>query len=264
MKTLYKGLATLAFYGIAVGLMVYAALRSLHFIQMSLPADQQLVGYLGLLATSGGMIGWLLVFLHKASGVWQKVISFVMIGVCAAGETALFALDTLYVTGDSGLIAAMTADEIRSVLIGLSGLIAANILATVAYHIFEPENMRDMKESFVKDKLEGEAMKIIEKRGEEIARELAPRIAEQWAADFEARFQDMAALGLGKANRPAPAQQQKPALPPLPWARKNGHQAAQPLNMETDQAGALVDAETGEPVTQEGEPGTAPAPFRRL
>jgi hypothetical protein len=240
MKTLYKGFATVAFYGIAGGLMVYAALRSLHFIQMSLPADSQLLGYLGLLATSGGMLGWLLVFLHKAAGVWQKVISFVMIGVCAAGEVALFALDTLYVTGEFGLIAAMTPEEVRAVLLGLSGLIAANILATVAYHIFEPENMRDMKEGFVKDRLETEAMKIIEKRGEEIARELAPRIAEQWAADFEARFQDMQALGIGNVKRED--EKRRKALPL--W--KQPAPVLAPFHAETVSPGTLVQAEGAE------------------
>jgi hypothetical protein len=244
MKALYKGLATVAFYGIAIGLMGYAALRSLHFVQMSLPADSQLLGYLALLATSGGMIGWLLVFLHKASGVWQKVISFLMIAVCAIGETALFALDTLYVTGEAGLIAQMTPEEVRAVLIGMSGLIAANIIATVAYHIFEPENMREMKESFVKDKLEGEAMKIIEKRGEEIARELAPKIAEQWAADFEARFQDMAALGIGNVKR---EDDKKPARKALPtWQAPTPAASVAPFHAETCAPGELVQAQETE------------------
>jgi hypothetical protein len=236
MKALYKGIAAVAFYLIAIGLMVYAALRSLHFIQMSLPADQQMLGYLGLLATSGGMIGWLLVFLHKAQGVGQRVTSFLMIGVCAAGEFGLFALDTLYVTGEAGLISQMTSDEIRMVLIALSGLIAINIAATVIYHIVEPENMREMKENFVKDRLEAEAMKIIEKRGEEIAREMAPKLADQWAREFEDRFKDIASLGIGqtareKRNQASPSLNES-LMPPL-WfnskKKSNGTGAAEEL-----------------------------------
>ena len=251
MKTLYKGFATVAFYGIAIGLMGYAALRSLHFIQMSLPADSQLLGYLALLATSGGMIGWLLVFLHKAEGLWQKVISALMIGTCAAGEIALFALDTLYVSGESGLIGAMAPEEVRAVLIGMSALIGANIIATVAYHVVEPENMRNMKESFVKDRLEGEALKIIEKRGEEIARELAPRIAAQWAAEFEARFQDMAALGIGNVKR---EDEKRKALPL--WQKTPAPAPVAPFHAETVQPGNLVQAGA--------EAGGSLHPFRKV
>jgi len=264
MKLLYKGIAAVLFYLIACGLMIYAATRSLDFIQKTLPPDQAMIGYLALLATSGGMIGWLMIFLHKAEGVGQKVIAGLMVLVDLGGEFALMAMDTLYQSGQAGMIAAMTADEIRMIVIGMSILIGVNIGATVAYHLFDPGHMREMRESFVKDKLESETMKLIEKRGEEIARDLGPQIAEQWAADFEARFASMQALGLGnletkKAKKKA---QQDQAPTPLFSAWPNGHKAINAA--ETDGPGELIDAETGEPVTREGKPGTAPAPFRNF
>jgi hypothetical protein len=257
MKTFWKGIASVLFYVISGGLLVYAAARSLDFITKTLPADQQLIGYLGLLATSGGMVGWLLVFLHKADGLGQKITAGLMVGVDMIGEFALFTMDTLYQTGEAGMIAAIAPEEIRTVVLGLSGLIALNILATVAFHLVEPENMRSMRESFVKDKLEEEALKLIEKRGEEIARDLAPALAEQWAQDFEARFSSLQALGLGKVNREP---SKKPAAPsllanlPVPWKIKDP--APTTLNFDTVAPGELVD--TG------GEPGTRPDPFRRM
>jgi hypothetical protein len=220
MKSLWKFIAKVAFYAIALGLMGYAAMRTLHFIQATLPADQQVLGYLALLATSGGVIAWLLVFLHAAEGVAQKATAIIMVLVDVTGEFAIFAFDTLLVTGEAGMIEAMTAGEIQTVVIGMSGLIAANILATIVYHLVDPGNMRAMKEGFVKDKLEDEAMKLIEKKGEEIARDMAPRLAEEWADEFQERFKSIRALGIGSTMRdidkskpaslPAPAPQHQP------------------------------------------------------
>jgi hypothetical protein len=235
MKTLWKVIAKFAFYAIAGGLMIYAAMRTLHFIQATLPADQQILGYLALLATSGGAIAWLLVFLHAAEGVLQKATSIIMVLVCLVGEFALFAFDTLLVTGEAGMIEAMTASEIQAVVIGMSGLIAANIGATIVYHLVDPGNMRTMREEFVKDKLEGEAMKLIEKRGEEIARDMAPKLAEQWADEFEEKFQNMRALGLGSALRDEDkARSKTPALFQA-WkkaGRDGGHETEEFLELE--------------------------------
>ena len=60
MKSLLKFVALVAFFVIGGGLLVYAASRSLDFVQTTLPAKDQVLGYFALLATSGGMIGWLL------------------------------------------------------------------------------------------------------------------------------------------------------------------------------------------------------------
>lgn len=214
MKLFWKGIATVLFYIISGALLIYAASRSLDFIIQTLPADQQLIGYLALAATSGGMIAWLLVFIYKAEGLGQKVTAGIMVAVDLLGEFALFTMDTLYQSGKSGMTAALAPDEIRMVILGMSGLIAINIVATVAFHLVDSENMRSMRESFVRDRLENEALKLIEKRGEELARTMAPALAASWASDFEARFSDLHALGLGTVNAtpPPPIPQKKAAI----------------------------------------------------
>jgi hypothetical protein len=205
MKLFWKGIAGVLFYIISGALLIYAASRSLDFINSTLSADQHLIGYLGLAATSGGMIAWLLLFLYKAEGIGQKVTAGIMTVLDMLGEFGLFTMDTLYQSGKAGMIAGLTADEIRLVVLALSALIAVNILATVMFHLLEPENIKRMRESFVRDQLESKALKEIEKRGDEIAGRLAPAIAQQWADDFEARFTDMKSLGLGTSDR-SPAQ----------------------------------------------------------
>lgn len=201
MKHLYKGIATVLFYGIALALLAYAASRSLDFITSTLPADQQVVGFLALAATSGGAIAWLMVFLHTAQGTGQKVTSALMVVIDLGGEFALFTFDTLLTAGQNGMTAKLTTEDTQAVIIGLSALVAANIAATFAFHLTDPGNARDMREAAVRDNLENQALSLIEKRGEELAATLAPQLADQWVRDFETRFSDLRALGLGNQNQ---------------------------------------------------------------
>lgn len=219
MKTFQKGIAKVLFYVISGALLIYAASRSLDFIVSTLPGQDQFIGFLGLAATSGGMVSWLLVFLYSADGLGQKITAALMVAIDLLGEIALFTFDTLYRSGKNGLTAELAPDEIRLVVLMLSALIALNILATVVFHLVEPENMRRMRESFVRDHLENEALKQIEKHGEEIAHSLAPALAQQWRDDFEARFSDLRSLGLGTVNqldepRSAPKKQPRFSLFP--------------------------------------------------
>lgn len=225
MRLFWKGTASVLFYAISGALLIYAATRSLDFITATLPADQQIIGYLGLAATSGGMIAWLMIFMFKAEGIGQKVTAGIMTALDMLGEFGLFTMDTLYQSGKSGMTLELTADEIRLVVLSLSALIAINIFATILFHLLDSENMRRMRESFVRDQLEQNALKEIEKRGEEIARTLAPTLAKQWADDFEKKFSDLKSLGLGTlteatpptTSHPAPAQAQiKPLAIPAP------------------------------------------------
>ena len=197
MKGFWKGVSNVLFYVIAASLLVYAASRSLDFIMSTLPNNQQVIGFLGLAATSGGMIAWLMLFMHHADGLGQKITAVIMVAVDLTGEIGLFTMDTLYRSGQSGMIASLTPDEIQTVIIGLSLLIATNIIATVAYHVLDNTNLRNMREGFVRNHLEAKALDEIEKKGEQLAHDLAPKLAEQWVKEFEERFSDFRALGFG-------------------------------------------------------------------
>lgn len=196
-NTIWKWIARVMFYAVAVGLFVYAASRSLDFITATLPASQKLVGYLGLLATGGGAIAWLAVFLFHAQGTAQKGLSVLFVVIDLLGEFALFTFDTLYRSGESGMIASLSADEIRMVILGLSALIALNIGGTVAFHIFDPETAKRMREESARDVLDDEVLKVIETRAPQLANQIAPVVAAEWEADFVQRFSGMRALGLG-------------------------------------------------------------------
>lgn len=207
MKLFLKGLSVVLFYTVSAALMIYAGSRTLNFVTQTLPEDQQIIGFLALAATSFGSIAWLMVFLYSAGGTGQRVISVIMVAIDLLGEVVLFTADSLLTTGQNGLTVALLPEEVRLIVLAMSGLIAINIFSTIAYHVVDPEALKRMKESSVRDQLEQNALNEIEKRGEELARRMAPALADTWAKDFEERFSDLGSLGLGNAEKSSPRKQ---------------------------------------------------------
>ena len=86
MKNFWRGVAMVLLYVIGGALLIYAASRSLDFISSTLPGNQQIVGFLGLAATSGGMIAWLMLFMFHSEGLGQKVTAGLMVVIDMGGE----------------------------------------------------------------------------------------------------------------------------------------------------------------------------------
>ena len=198
MKALLKFMALVAFFVIGGGLLAYAASRSLDFIQSTLPANDQVLGYFALLATSGGMIGWLLVFLFRADGIIQRGTSLLMVLIDFLGEAALFTMDTLYRSGENGLVGRMTPDEIRTVILGMSALIALNIFATIVFELGRTEVLREIAEGAARDLVLFKALAQIEKDSETVADEMMEEIVDQWRGSFRSAFGTADKLGLGR------------------------------------------------------------------
>ena len=205
MNKLFKSIGLIAFYIMAIGLLVYAGSRSLDFIQSTLPDNQKLIGFLGLLATEGGAIIWLVIFLKQAGGTPQKTIAALIAVVDMCGSIGLFTIDTLYRSGQTGQITTLSQDDIRNVILMLSGLIGLNLIAVFFFHIVEPENMRKMREDAAKDAVQDALLKHIEDNAEEITVEMLPALYAQWSADFKNMYSDIGAFGLGHFhNKPIP------------------------------------------------------------
>lgn len=177
-------------------LLVYSATRSLDFIMMTLPQDRQILAYFGLAALDGGLICWLLAYLHGSRGGWQRGISMLMILVDLLGAVAMFTLDTLYNTGKSGMTAALTPDELQTAVLGLSGVIALNIAATVAHHLTDPDKLREQAEEEAFAKVEDATLKQISNNAEQLAAQVAPMLATDWMQNTRARY--LANIGTGQ------------------------------------------------------------------
>ena len=208
MKALFKFVATVAFLVIGGGLLVYAASRSLDFVQTTLPANDQALGYFALLATSGGMIGWLLVFLYRADGIIQRGTALLMVLIDFIGEAALFTMDTLYRSGENGLVGQMTQSEIRMVILGMSALIAINIFSTIVFELGRIDVLKEIAEGAARDLVMFKALARIEKDSETVADEMMEDIVNQWRGNFRSAFGTADKLGIGqyetkKSEQPA-------------------------------------------------------------
>lgn len=177
-------------------LLVYSATRSLDFISLTLSADRQILAYFGLAALDGGLVAWALSYLYGSRGSWQRAISILMLIVDVIGAIAMFTLDTLYNTGKNGMTSAMSPEAITNAVLALSGIIALNIIATIAHHITDPDKLREQAEEEAFAKVEDATLKQISRNADTLAAQLAPIMAADWQAQTQARY--MSYVGAGK------------------------------------------------------------------
>lgn len=196
-----KAIATFLSTALALCLFGYSALRSLDFIQQTLPANQAILSYFAIMATEGGLCLWLLFYLYGAAGAWQRGLSLLMIIVDLAGSVVLFGSDTLLRSGELGLTQALAPEEIRLVVLAMSGIIAANVAASVMAHLTDPENRKAQAAEEANDAIEEAALKQITQNAQSLAAQLAPRLAGDWMTQTEARY--TARLGSGETLAPS-------------------------------------------------------------
>lgn len=187
-------------------LLVYSATRSLDFISATLPPDRQILAWFGLAALDGGLVAWMLNFLYGAKGGFQRAIAILMVMVDFVGAVAMFTLDTLYNTGQAGMTAAMSKNDLQTSVLALSAVIALNIAATVAHHIMDPDNRQRMAEEDAQDQIEEQALKKIGENIPALAASLAPDLANDVLSDIRGRYASGLKIGRnGRSQLPKPA-----------------------------------------------------------
>jgi hypothetical protein len=178
-----RNIAEWAFYALIGGLLGYAASRTLDFVQNTLAADKQILGYLYLLATGIGAVIWLYVYLRYADGSKQRGISFVMGLADLIGEMILVYADTVRVASENGTMQ-MTSQE-QSIFITASvGIIGLNILAGYIFKLSDPNAEAEAHARDMADEIREAAIKKMNTPAEKqrMANELAPILE---AAMFE-------------------------------------------------------------------------------
>lgn len=185
---MFKKIGSLLVTVLGSALLVYSASRSLDFISLTLPPDRQILAWFGLAALDGGLVAWVLAYLYGSHGGWQRAISILMVLVDLVGVVAMFTLDTLYHTGKSGMTTAMTPGEIQTAVLALSAVIALNIAATVAHHLTDPDKLKEQAEEEAFAKVEDATLKQIIQNAEQLAAQVAPILAEDWARNTRARY----------------------------------------------------------------------------
>ncbi len=123
-----------AFYLLVGVLLLYAASRTLHFVQLVM--DNSTWGYLFLFSTGVGAIIWLYVYLSYAEGAKQRAIAFVMGLVDIIGELVLVFADTVYVGDKAGLVK-MTETEMNTFIIVSVVVVGVNIFAGYLFKLWD-------------------------------------------------------------------------------------------------------------------------------
>src|SRR5258708_35551899 len=86
-----------------LSLIVFTAIRTLHFLELTFPPDLGYVAYLGLAAFDIGILGWFYFATQSAEGAGQSAIAYGMIFVCMTGVVFNTYADVVIVSGQKWL-----------------------------------------------------------------------------------------------------------------------------------------------------------------
>lgn len=166
---------------IAGALLLFTGFRSVHLVSSTLPADAQILGFAALAALDLGLLAWLVYATRGARGA-QRTIAVLMICVDLAGVSAAVIGDTMLIGGGSsasGLVSTVA-------LWVLPVIVIANVAATVACHLLDPNQaMRDANRA-LQDELDWQVARGIQSNASQVAANVTP-------AAIEARQREMIA-----------------------------------------------------------------------
>jgi hypothetical protein len=151
-------LAELLLWALGGAMFIYLGYRTLHFLGFTFAEEDQIYSYLGLFSTTIGAVIFAVSFkrskyfdLRPASAggqVWRedafkKMVSMVMMVVCALGELGLAFADMSLVTAQRGGAVTMTEGELITYMWLTAGLAAAVGGAVFAIKLHDPNPKAD-------------------------------------------------------------------------------------------------------------------------
>lgn len=176
-----KWISSLFLGALAVGLSIYTGSRTLDLLGWILPADQQLVQYLGLAAFELGMYFWCFYFVAGAKGIPQRSIAVVMACFSIIAVSVCTIADTLLGAAKAGKVRPFTADQSQALITFVSIVIVANVAAFLACKLLSIDNLRKMREQNAEDTIHEAGLNAITQIAPHIASQAAPYLAQEWA-----------------------------------------------------------------------------------
>jgi hypothetical protein len=201
-------------WGLILAMLVFTAIRTLHFLQLTFPPDQQYVAYLALAAFDVGILGWFYYATQSAEGVYQRVIAYGMIFICMAGVCLTTIADMILVSSENGL----TKLPPQWGTIGVWGVIIViilNVVSGILVHLADPVHLQHMAKESAKDKIHALVVTEIHNRAQEIAPQVAQQAAQYWVNQTVHEF-----LGhIPGAKQPAQLPQPQTTVQPVSMAQ---------------------------------------------
>jgi hypothetical protein len=173
--------AKIVLWGLILAMLGFTVVRTLHFLQMTFPPDQQYIAYLALAAFDVGVLGWFYYATHAAEGAAQRAVAYGMIFICGAGVIITTIADMLMVSDQNGVINKLPPDLATIALWAVMIVIALNVAAGIIVHLVDPKHQRHMAAEAARDKIHMATLAQINKQADTIAPQIAERVAAHWA-----------------------------------------------------------------------------------
>lgn len=172
--------AKLILWGLILAMLGFTTTRTLNFLQLTFPPDQQYIAYLGLAAFDVGVLGWFYYATAASQGKYQRAIAYGMIFICMTGVIVTTVLDTLLVSAQNGMVhfpSQWSTIGVWAVII----VICLNFIAGVVVHLVDPVQLANMKEQHLRDEIIEATHQQMEKQKAAISPVIAAKLAQHWA-----------------------------------------------------------------------------------
>lgn len=175
--------ASITIWLIAIPLLIFTAFRSVHLVQSTLPADAHILAYSALAGLDLGLLAWLYYSTAGARGQ-QKIVANLMICVDMAGICAATIGDTLLIGNPESAAGFVAPVALWIVPI----IIVANVGATVAVHLVDPEQKIKDMERGLQDELSARVVEYLQQNSSTIAAQAVPEAAQHRAKQLVEGF----------------------------------------------------------------------------
>ncbi len=179
--------AKIVLWLLIIGMLVFTAVRTVHFLQLTFPPDQRYVAYIGLVAFDVGVLGWFYFATAGATGAAQRAVAYGMIFVCAAGVIATTVADMTLVSASNGL-SKLPQDVGTIGLWAVIIVICLNFLAGIIAHLVDPKHLQQMKEEHLRDRIIAATHEHMAQQTDTIAPQIAAKTAQHWADSITAEL----------------------------------------------------------------------------
>lgn len=177
---LMKWIARAAFYLIALLSVIWTATLTYTFIASALPELDVIAPAFGLIVFDGGMVAWLLVYLHYAEGAAQRGVAiggtiFDLVGV------GLMAIAEIFLGGQTYAAAPEVLGEYALWGIGIWTIV--NVALVILFHLVSPEARRQMALRDAQDQVHEEAFRQLKSKVGDMAQDVADQLSDEMVAD---------------------------------------------------------------------------------
>ena len=173
MKNFYRLLAKVLFSLVGVGVFLFVATLTLNLAKRIYP-DDLFTPWFSLLIFDIGALTWLFVFSHSAEGGGQRVISVLMFVIDLVG---VFVVVSAEVMLGGQELAEIPPEVGQYAVYALIAWTFVNLVGFYLFHLFSPENVRNIIQRSAADKITARSLEMLEQRTDEISDEVATELA---------------------------------------------------------------------------------------